>query len=124
MTLQFSGRVRTMVSRMSLIIRQTTVVVALCAAMVGLTVSPAHARVFIGIGIPFYGPAFYPPPVYYPPPPAYYAPPTVYAPPQSYTPSAEAATARVTAVKGSGAARTDGGGPRRARARLTSGKRR
>jgi len=75
---------------MSLIIRQTTVVVALCAAMVGLTVSPAHARVFIGIGIPFYGPAFYPPPVYYPPPPAYYAPPTVYAPPQSYTPSAAA----------------------------------
>jgi hypothetical protein len=55
--------------------------------MVGLTGSPAHARVFVGIGLPFYGPGFYPPPAYYPPPPVYYAPPpVVYAPPQTYTP--------------------------------------
>lgn len=62
-------------------VRRTTVAVASCAAMVGLAGSPAHARVFIGFGFPFYGPAYYPPPVYYPPPPVYYAPPPVY-----YTP--------------------------------------
>lgn len=77
-----------MVSKISFLLRQATVAMALCAAMVGLTASPAHARVFVGIGIPFYGPGFYPPPVYYPPPPpVYYAPPpVVYAPPQTYTP--------------------------------------
>jgi hypothetical protein len=47
---------------------------------------PAHARVFIGIGVPFPyvapPPYYYPPPVYYPPP-AYYPPPPAayYAPP-------------------------------------------
>jgi hypothetical protein len=59
----------------------------LCAAMVGLAGSQARARVFVGIGIPFYGPGYYPPPAYYPPPPAYYPPPpVVYAPPQTYSP--------------------------------------
>jgi hypothetical protein len=66
---------------------RTAVAMALCAAFVGLIGSQAQARVFVGIGIPFYGPAFYPPPVYYPPPPIYYPPPpVVYAPPQSYIP--------------------------------------
>lgn len=45
----------------------------------------ADARVFVGIGVPFYAPYYYPPPVYYPPPPVYYTPPppVVYAPPAS-----------------------------------------
>ncbi|HEY2131360.1 MAG TPA: hypothetical protein VGH36_00040 [Acetobacteraceae bacterium] len=61
---------------------------ALCAGFVGLIGDPAEARVFVGIGVPLFGPAFYPPPVYYPPPPVYYPPPpVVYAPPsQSYMP--------------------------------------
>jgi hypothetical protein len=71
-----------------LLMRHTAVALAVCAAVAGLAASPADARVFFGIGIPFYGPGFYPPPVYYPPPPAYYAPPpVVYAPPQAYTPA-------------------------------------
>ncbi|MEA2775897.1 MAG: hypothetical protein QOF90_1303 [Acetobacteraceae bacterium] len=87
MMLQSSGRAQIMVSRIPLIMRQAAVAGLLCAAMVGLTGSPAHARVFVGIGIPFYGPGFYPPPAYYPPPPVYYAPPpVVYTPPQTYTP--------------------------------------
>ncbi len=50
--------------------------------MVGLVQNSAQARVFVGIGVPLWGPGFYPPPVYYPPPPVYYAPPpVVYAPP-------------------------------------------
>ena len=52
--------------------------------------APAHARVFIGVGVPlpFYGPPpmYYPPPVYYAPQPYYYAPP----PPVVYTPPAAA----------------------------------
>ena len=55
--------------------------------------TPAQARVFVGVGVPFCGPGFYPPPyyypppVYYPPPPPYYAPPPVFytPPPQVYT---------------------------------------
>jgi hypothetical protein len=69
-------------------VRRATVAMVLCAAVAGLTANPAHARVFVGIGIPFYGPGYYPPPVYYPPPPVYYAPPppVVYAPPpQTYS---------------------------------------
>ena len=57
-----------------------------------LAVSPANAGVFVGVGIPFYGPGFYgpgyyPSPYYYPPP-AYYPPPppVVYSPPQAYAP--------------------------------------
>jgi hypothetical protein len=64
------------------VMRRAAVAVTLCAAMAGLATSPAHARVFIGIGFPFYGPAYYPPVPYYYPPPVYYAPPPVqYAPP-------------------------------------------
>jgi hypothetical protein len=76
-----------MISTALLMARRTTVAVALCAAMVGLAGSPAHARVFIGFGFPFFGPAYYPPPVYYPPPPAYYAPPPAYyaQPQQTYS---------------------------------------
>jgi len=54
--------------------------------MAGVAGAPAQARVWVGVGIPFWGPGFYPPPYYYPPP-AYYPPPppVVYAPPpQSY----------------------------------------
>ncbi|HET6308437.1 MAG TPA: hypothetical protein VFG12_14705 [Rhodopila sp.] len=54
---------------------------ALCAAIVGLAGRPADARVFVGIGVPFYGPGFYGPYPYYYPPPAYYPPPVVYSPP-------------------------------------------
>jgi hypothetical protein len=78
-----------MMSAFFLVLRRATVAVALCGAMVGLSGGPAHARVFVGIGIPFYGPGYYPPAPYYypPPPPVYYAPPAaVYAPPpQSYS---------------------------------------
>lgn len=67
-------------------LRRTTVAAALCAAAVGLAGSPAHARVFVGIGIPFYGPGYYaPPPYYYPPPPVYYAPPPAVYAPQNYS---------------------------------------
>jgi hypothetical protein len=72
------------------LLRQITVAMVLCVAFLGLASNPAHARVFVGFGIPFYGPGFYPPPYYYPPPPpVYYAPPppVVYAPPQSYSPT-------------------------------------
>jgi hypothetical protein len=67
-----------------LVQRRAIIALALCAAMLGLAGSPAHARVFIGLGIPFYAPGYYPPPVYYPPPPVYYAPPppAYYAAPQ------------------------------------------
>jgi hypothetical protein len=75
-------------------LRRITVAIALCAAFVGLAPSPANARVFVGIGVPFFGPGFYPPPyyypppAYYPPPPVMYAPPPqVYAPPQAMAPS-------------------------------------
>ena len=70
-------------------LRRATAALVVCAALVGLASKPADARVFVGIGIPFYGPGFYPPPYYYPPPPpVYYAPPppVVYAPPQAYSP--------------------------------------
>jgi hypothetical protein len=88
MRLQSPGRVHIVMSTFTRFVGRTTVAMALCATFVGLAGSPAQARVFVGIGIPFYGPAFYPPPVYYPPPPVYYAPPpVVYAPPaQSYYP--------------------------------------
>ncbi len=82
-----------MMATVQTILRGATVAVTSCAAMMGLAGNPAHARVFIGIGVPFYGPRYYPPPiyypppVYYPPPPVYYAPPpAVYAPPQTYSP--------------------------------------
>ena len=56
--------------------------------------SPANARVWVGVGFPFYvgPPAYYPPPAYYyPPPPVYYPPPAYYggppAPPYSSYPA-------------------------------------
>ncbi len=67
----------------------TTAVCGLATAL-GLAIgapATAEARVFVGIGLPFYyGPAYIPPPVYYPPP-YYVPPPVVYAPPQSYAPA-------------------------------------
>jgi hypothetical protein len=83
-----------MMSGSRLVFHRAAVAVALCAAMVGLASSSAQARVFVGIGIPFYGPGFYPAPYYYPPPAYYPPPPVVYAPslpPQNYSqmPAAE-----------------------------------
>ena len=60
--------------------------------------SPAAARVFVGIGVPFPGyyapyPYYYPPQAYYPyspPPPAYYPPPAQAAAPAYYPPPAQA----------------------------------
>jgi len=84
-----------MTSTVLSMVRRATVAATMCAAMVGLAGSPAHARVFFGFGFPFYGPAYYPPPVYYPPPPAVYVPPpyyyyppppVVYSPPPAYYP--------------------------------------
>jgi len=83
---EFSGRVQIIMSAFMRFIGRATFAMALCAAFVGLIGSPAQARVFVGIGVPFYGPAFYPPPAYYPPPVYYAPPPAVYAPPQSYIP--------------------------------------
>ncbi|WP_428492628.1 hypothetical protein [Rhodopila sp.] len=70
-----------------LLSRHAMLALAPCAALLGLAAAPAHARVFVGIGIPFYGPGFVPAPYYYPPP-AYYPPPTYYTPPPPvvYTP--------------------------------------
>lgn len=60
--------------------------------------SPASARVFVGIGLPFPGFAPYP---YYPyayaPPPPYYPPPPAYYPPQAAAaPAAAPAAASIT----------------------------
>jgi hypothetical protein len=70
------------------------------STMIGALVampSPAQARVFVGVGIgvPYFGPAYLPPPpVYYYPPPVYYAPPPVYySQPQTYTPMPQASPA-------------------------------
>ena len=82
-----------MITQSQSLFRRAAAAVFVGAAIVGLACSPAHARVWVGIGVPFYGPGYYPPPpVYYPPPPVYYAPPpVVYAPPQTYTPAPAAA---------------------------------
>jgi hypothetical protein len=78
------------------LLRRFAVALVLCTAFVGLASGPAQARVFVGIGVPFYGPGFYPPPYYYPPPPPVYyppPPPVVYAPPpQVYAPPPPAPT--------------------------------
>ncbi len=84
-----------MISNPMTVVRRAAIAFAVLVAIVLTAASPAQARVFIGIGVPFFGPGFYPapyyypPPVYYAPPPAYYAPPpVVYAPPQqSYSPA-------------------------------------
>ena len=73
---------------------------AVFAALAGIVLAfatPANARVWVGIGVPFgfgfYGPpVYYPPPAYYYPPPAYYPPPPAYyAPPPRYVPAPSAA---------------------------------
>jgi hypothetical protein len=93
MRLLSTGRVEHIMVSSVQFLRRITVALALCAALAGLAADPAQARVFVGIGIPFYGPGFYPAPYYYPPPPVYYAPPppVVYAPPQAYSPQSQAA---------------------------------
>jgi hypothetical protein len=75
------------------LLHRTTLAAGLCAAMVLVAGASAQARVWVGIGVPFWGPGYYPapyyypPPAYYPPPPAVYAPPppVVYSPPQTYS---------------------------------------
>ena len=81
-----------MMSKSMSVLYRTTVALVLLAALTGWASKPAEARVFVGIGIPFYGPGFYPPPIYYPPPPVYYAPPPpmYYTPPQAYATPAPA----------------------------------
>jgi hypothetical protein len=77
-----------MMSTVRSMLPRLVIAAAIGAAMVSLAGRPADARVFVGIGVPFYGPGFYapypyyyPPPVYYPPPPVVYAPPA----PQYYS---------------------------------------
>ena len=81
----------------SRIFRRFLGMAALCVTVLGFLAPAAHARVFVGVGVPlpFFGPpVYYPPPIYYPPPPPpyYYAPPPpppyYYAPPPPvvYTP--------------------------------------
>ncbi len=94
MRLLSTGRVGTKMVLFRRFPRPATVAIALCGrCSLGLAGSPAHAGVFVGVGIPFYGPGFYgpgyypspyyyPPPVYYPPPP-----PVVYTPPQPTAPA-------------------------------------
>jgi hypothetical protein len=93
MQLRSTGRVGFTMALSRQFPRPATVAIALGAVFACLAVSPANAGVFIGLGIPFYGPGFYGPgyypgPYYYPPP-AYYPPPppVVYAPPQAYAPA-------------------------------------
>ncbi len=67
-------------SAISRVTSRAGLLAALAVASMTVAASPSQARVFIGIGVPYFGPYYVPPPVYYPPP-AYYAPPPVY-----YTP--------------------------------------
>ncbi len=65
---------------------KTSLALGVLAASVSiLPAGAAHARVFVSVGVPLYGPGpwyYGPPPVVYAPPPAYYyPPPVVYAPP-------------------------------------------
>jgi len=67
----------------------------LAVLLFALVVSaPAHARVFVSFGFPFfpfyYGPSYYsyPPAYYYPPPNYYYPPQQSYYAPGAYPPSA------------------------------------
>jgi hypothetical protein len=70
----------------ALLIRGSLALVALCGMMAG----EAHARIFVGVGFPFFfPPVVVAPPVYYPPYYPSYPPPAAYAPPGnsfSYTP--------------------------------------
>lgn len=77
-----------MVRSSALAFRRTAAAAALCAAASGFLAVPAQARVFVGVGIgvPFFGPGFFPGPYYYPPPVYYVPPPVYYTPPQTYSP--------------------------------------
>jgi hypothetical protein len=74
---------------------------AILAAAVAVP-GPAHARVWVGFGFPFYygppayygPPPYYPPPAYYPPPPYYPPPATYYPPPSAYAPGYSAPSAQ------------------------------
>jgi hypothetical protein len=81
-----------MISSSLLQMRRLAAGLGLCAAMTGLAAAPAHAWIGVGIGIPFYGPSFYPAPYYYPPPTYYAPPPVYYSQPQTYTPAPQAYT--------------------------------
>jgi|GEM_PF-3055583 hypothetical protein len=63
--------------------------------------APAHARVFVSLGFPFFpfywGPAYYYPPVYYYPPAYYYPPQQSYYPAPQSAPGAYAQNAPETA---------------------------
>lgn len=82
---------------------------AAIAAIAALGAAPAHARIFVGVGLPFgyYGPGpyyaypgpyyspYYYPPSYYAPPPAYsYYPPAAGPAPSAYAPPAGNSSAR------------------------------
>jgi hypothetical protein len=78
--------------------------------------TPAAARFFVGIGVPFPGfyapfPYYYPPPVYYPyyppPPPAYYPPAYYPPPPQAAIPTAPAGAAPAAAQASAAITYTD-----------------
>jgi hypothetical protein len=72
-------------------IRRGCFIAALGTVSIVLSTNPSLARIFVGIGVPLYGPVYVPPPVYYPPPPVYYPPPPVYYTPQpAYSPAAPA----------------------------------
>lgn len=87
--LQWHGRVGRMKSLFPVSFRRALLLGAVTAAVAGLAANPAQARIFVGVGVPFYGfgptfvtpPYYYPPPVYYAPPPVYYTPQPAYSPP-------------------------------------------
>jgi hypothetical protein len=76
----------------------------LAVLLFALVVSaPAHARVFVSLGFPFF-PFYWGPTYYYPPPPAYYYPPPYYYPPQGgYAPPGYSAPQSSAAPQGYGA---------------------
>ena len=68
----------------SRIFRRFLGMAALCVTVLGFLAPAAHARVFVGVGVPlpFFGPpVYYPPPTYYAPPPVVYSAPPVYVQP-------------------------------------------
>ena len=54
--LQFTGKVLLMIRNLGVAWRPAMIILACCGAMLGLSGGPAQARIFVGIGIPFYGP--------------------------------------------------------------------
>ena len=68
------------------VLRRSAAVLVVSGAVAAAFAHPAEARVFVGIGFPFFAPYYAPPPVYYPPPVVYAPPPpVVYAPPPAYS---------------------------------------